>query len=102
MRDVFGLGFCVGNIQGSFIKGRIVNFQRIPASKEGEAYCLLQALNWIQGEGFSSITIELDCKPAIDGILDTNFHHNELGSTLENCKGIIDHHTNFTISLTKR
>lgn len=61
-----------------------MTFQVTLTTKEAEAYGLLKAFNWIQEEVFFNITIELDNKPVINGILDITFHHNEFSSTLAN------------------
>jgi len=50
----------------------------------------------------SNVSIELDCKLVVDGILDKSTNQSEFGKIMSDCMMLLSNYPNFKISFVKR
>lgn len=81
-RGIFGIGLCVKDHTGAFVKAKSLWFPGIPTPQEAEAKGLLEALNWMTHLNFDNVTLELDCKAIVDGILGDKTPSTDFGCIL--------------------
>lgn len=71
----FGIGMCIRDETDMFIKSKTIVLPGVPLAQEAEAWGLLEAIKWLGEIGVHKVTIELDCKPVVDGVIRDNNHH---------------------------
>jgi len=98
----FGIGMCLRNSQGHFIKALTKWYNGIPPAQEAEATGLRDANLWLGHLGLSKVHIELDCKLVVDGIVDSSNNQSEFGNIMANCRALLQHFPNFKISFVRR
>lgn len=57
---------------------------------------------WIEQLGVSIVSLELDCKTVVDGILDLSSTHSNFGAILRSYKAIMSNMPNLRINFIKR
>lgn len=77
-----GIGLCLRDEGGAFVKARTVVCDQNLEPHEGEALGLLIALEWTRDLGLSNVVFELDAKLVVD-----KFHSNQADNTI--CGAII-------------
>ncbi|KAJ1418166.1 Ribonuclease H-like superfamily [Sesbania bispinosa] len=73
----FGVGLCLRDDKGQYIKSNVLYHHGSPPPREAEALGLLDALSWLGELGMLEVDIELDCKEVVDAL------HGEAGSLNE-------------------
>ncbi|KAJ1412101.1 Ribonuclease H superfamily [Sesbania bispinosa] len=73
----FGVGLCLRDDKGQYIKSKVLYHHGSPPPREAEALDLLDALSWLGELGMLEVDIELDCKEVVDAL------HGEAGSLNE-------------------
>ncbi|KAJ1416901.1 Ribonuclease H-like superfamily [Sesbania bispinosa] len=73
----FGVGLCLRDDKGQYIKSKVLYHHGSPPPREAEALGLLDALSWLGELGMLEVDIELDCKEVVDAL------HGEAGSLNE-------------------
>ena len=66
----FGIGMCIWNSRGHFIKAATCWHEGSSLPQEVEAIGLRDAISWLGRLDLSKVFIELDCKLVIDSIVD--------------------------------
>jgi ribonuclease HI len=82
----FGVGMCLRNSRGYFIKALTKWYESVPPRSPplgAEALGLRDAISWLGQLGLSKVHIELDCKLVVDSIID---NHSEFGNIMATCK----------------
>ncbi|WJX44042.1 hypothetical protein P8452_31070 [Trifolium repens] len=97
----FGVGMCLRNDHGQFVKAKTRLMEGTPPALEAEAMGLREALNWLGEIEVFDVSIELDCKPVVDSIMDTSNNHSEFGKIMSACK-LLQQYPNFKISFIRR
>jgi len=69
---------------------------------ETEACGLKEAIIWLGDMGMSNVSIELDYKLVVDGILDKSTNKSEFGKIMSDCKMLFSNYPNFKISFIKQ
>lgn len=98
----FGIGLCIRDYQGLFVKAKTVWFYGSPPPQEAEALGLLTAVKWLQELHIQRVTIELDCKSVVDGIRGVCHSVTEFGSILSSCRNLLSLSQNYTVSFIRR
>ncbi|KAK2421832.1 hypothetical protein QL285_032416 [Trifolium repens] len=73
---------CIRDYCGNFIREQTIWRKGIPLPHEAEAWSLKEALHWIKNFGYTNVSIELDCKLVIDGIVSNPNSQTEFGAIL--------------------
>jgi len=98
----FGVGMCLRNSRGRFIKALSKWYDSIPTPLEAEALSLRDAIYWLGQLDLSKVHIELDCKLVVDSIVDRSINHSEFGYIMATCRAMLQHFPNFKISFVRR
>lgn len=101
-KGIFGLGLCVRNDKGEFVKAKSMWFYGVPTPHEAEAKGLLEALKWMASLNLYKVTFELDCKSVVDGILEDKIPFTEFGCILATCKDSLKFFQNYGVSFIRR
>jgi hypothetical protein len=64
--NCFGIGMCIQNHRGLFVKAATTWHEGKPLPREAEAIGLRDAISWLGR--LSKVHIELDCKLVVDNI----------------------------------
>jgi len=97
----FGIGMCIRNSRGHFLKAATCWHEGSPPPQEAKAIGLRYAISWLGRLGLSKVLIELDCKLVVDCIVDRNTNQAEFGSIISDCQALLQH-PNFKISFARR
>jgi len=98
----FGIGMCIQNSRGHFLKAATCWHEGNPPPQEAEAIGFCDAISWLGRLGLSKVLIELDCKLVVDSIVDRNTKQAEFGSIISDCQALLQQHPNFKISFARR
>lgn len=84
-----GVGMCLMGDDECFILAKAHwRDTKLPV-KEGDAYALLMAIQWVKELGLKNVIFEFDCKAVADNIDAAAPHMNEFGSIITHCKELI-------------
>ena len=100
-QNCFGVGMCLRDSRGHFMKAKTRRFHGVPLPYEAEACGLKEAILWLGDMGMSNVSIELDCKLVVDGILDTYIKQSEFGKIMYDCRMLLSNYPNFKISFVR-
>ncbi|KAJ1413802.1 SGNH hydrolase superfamily [Sesbania bispinosa] len=64
----FGIGLCIRDEKGKFIRAKTLLHQGIPSAPEAEATGLLDAISWLHQLGLEAVDVEMDCKVVVDAV----------------------------------
>lgn len=95
----FGVGTCIRDYRGHFVKALTAWFDGVPTPMEAEAWGLKEAILWLGGMGTPNVSIELDCKLVTEDILDRSTNQSEFGQIVSDCRMLISNYPNFNVSL---
>ena len=98
----FGIGMCIRNSSGEFIKAATTWHEGSPPAQEAEAVGLRDAIVWLGSLGLSHVHIELDCKLVVDNISDRTKNQAEFGNIITACRTLLQQFPNFKISFVRR
>jgi ribonuclease HI len=98
----FGIGMCIRNHRGHFIKAATTWHEGNPPPQEAEAIGLHDAILWLRQLGISNVHFELDCKLVVDSIVDRTNNQAEFGTIISICKSLLSQSPNFKISFVRR
>jgi hypothetical protein len=98
----FGIGMCIRDNRGHFLKAATFWHDGSPPPQEAEAIGLRDAISWLGRLDLSRVLIELDCKLVINSIFDRNTNQAEFGSIISDCQVLLQQHPNFKISFARR
>jgi len=71
MQRRFGIGMCIRNSRGHFIKAQSNWHEGVPSPSEADALGSRDAILWLGNLRLSKVHIELDCKLTVDNIVDS-------------------------------
>ncbi|PNX85449.1 cytochrome p450, partial [Trifolium pratense] len=77
-----GIGMCIRDDQGRFVKGRTEWIEPILDVEIGKAVGLLSALKWIDELQFYDTDVEIDCKRVVDGLYSKRILNSNFGAIL--------------------
>jgi hypothetical protein len=78
-------------------------FEGTPPTMEAGVIGLKEAIMWLGEMDLSRMSIELDCEPVVNDIIDKSDNRIEYGSILKVCRSLLDFYSNFIkISFTRR
>jgi hypothetical protein len=99
----FGVGMCIRNDQGNFMKAKTMWFHGTPPPQEAEAWAwaLRECMFWL-GELYSCVVIELDCLLVVNAITDNSSNQTEFGYIMKTCRELLQNYQNFEIVYVKR
>jgi ribonuclease HI len=98
----YGVGMCLREDRGEFIRAKTSWYKGLPQPKEAEARGLKEAIKWLGTLRFPSVSIELDCKQVVDGISSNLSTNSMFGAILNTCKVSLMNRQNFKISFIRR
>ncbi|KAJ1408181.1 Ribonuclease H-like superfamily [Sesbania bispinosa] len=75
----YGVGLCVRDEKGNFIKAKIFYHSGTPPARKAEALGVLDALRWLRELGLQAVDLELDCKEVVEAIQGEKQFLNEFG-----------------------
>ena len=93
-QQCFGIGMCIRNTQGRFVKALTKWFECYPSP--------LEVISWLGELGLSMVQIELDCKLVVEGIMDKSNNQSDFGNILSSCRSLLQQFPNFKISFIWR
>ncbi|KHN38789.1 hypothetical protein glysoja_047929, partial [Glycine soja] len=82
----FGIGMCLHDDNGTFVKARTASSMSIPKPDEAEAFALKKSLEWIQSLHLQNVVVETDCKLVTDHIDSRQKGLSDFILILANCK----------------
>lgn len=97
-----GLGICIRDHEGHFLKEKSAWFDGYLKPQEIEAMGLLEALRWLTQLGVHDVDIELDCKQVVDAFNGGSKFANEFRAIISSCKKFFSHFQNCAISYIRR
>lgn len=98
----FAVGMIIRDHNGCFIQAK--NLRRageVPVF-EAEAMGILEALSWLQTLALSDVVIESDSLLTVNALHQNIDSHLEVGSVLQDCRDILDHRPDFSVSFTRK
>jgi len=98
----FGIGMCIRNHYGHFIKALTKWYDGVPPPSEAEALGLRDAILWLGQLELSRVQIELDCKLVVDSIVDRTNNQSEFGNIIFACRSLLQQFPNFKINFVRR
>jgi ribonuclease HI len=101
-RNCYGAGMCIRDYRGNFIRAQTMWRKGSPLPHEAEAWSLKEALHWIENLGYTNVSIELDCKLVVDGVVGNPNSQTEFGAILSVCKAMLSLLQNLRISFIRR
>lgn len=63
------MGMCIRNEKGKFVNAKTIWREATIPPQEAQALGLSEALLWLSELGVQRVTIELDCKSVMDGVI---------------------------------
>ncbi|CAN1130761.1 Putative ribonuclease H protein At1g65750 [Linum perenne] len=97
-----GAGMVIRKADGAIVKYRTVVRSGVWRSKEAEARAIIEALSWMEQEGYTDAVIESDAKLVVDAIRGSNFDSTEFGDLVEGCRSILARNLGFVVEFIKR
>jgi ribonuclease HI len=76
----FGIGMCIQDDQGAFVKARTMCFNSTQTPMENEAWTLKEAITWVGRLELSRVAIEHDCLLVVNAIQNRTKNLTELGN----------------------
>jgi ribonuclease HI len=101
-QNFFGVGMCLRDDKGNFIRAQTTWNHDNPLPQEAEVWGLKMVISWLQDLGFSNVVIELDCKLVVDGIRGKLNFLTEFGTMLFACKASLSSLSNVRIRFIRR
>ncbi|KAL6543718.1 hypothetical protein OROGR_010215 [Orobanche gracilis] len=98
----YGIGVCIRSSTGDFIGGKTMWFDGIPTPQEGEAIGLKETILWLEVLGLTSVSIELDCAPVVNGLELDPIPNTEFGAILMYCRNHLSSFPSFKVSYIRR
>jgi len=87
---------------GNFVTAMTTLCDAILTPAEGEAWGLLQGINWIVMMGYRKVIFELDCKTVVDHEYKENLDCSEYGLLLHECRILLKSHNDYDVAFAKR
>ncbi|GAU39501.1 hypothetical protein TSUD_68650 [Trifolium subterraneum] len=84
-----GIGMCIRDDQGCFVKARTEWIEPILDVEIGEAMGLLRALKWIDELQLHNTDVEVDCKRVVDGLNSKRNINSDFGAILSDCRSLL-------------
>jgi hypothetical protein len=85
----------IKNNRGQFIRAKTMWFEGTPPTMEAGVIGLKEAIMWLGEMDLSRMSIELDCEPVVNDIIDKSDNRIEYGSILKVCRSLLDFYLNF-------
>jgi len=87
---------CIHDFGDYFIKAWTTWYDGVATPMEAEALGLKKLFFWLAELEMSSVSIQLDCKLVIDGIMDNSTNQTEFGIIVNNSNMLHFNYPNFT------
>nr|KYP44135.1 hypothetical protein KK1_034401 [Cajanus cajan] len=103
MEGLTGIGICIRDHQGAFIRARITTIKGSMEPHVGKAFAFLHAINWTHNQNLENIIFETDCKripPYFSNHLSADT--SEFGCLLDQCKPFMAKPSNSHVSFSPR
>lgn len=84
-----GIGICIRNDVVPFMMAKSHWRDTMLSVKEGEAFALLVAIQWIKDIGLQYVIFESDSKSVVDNIHSSLLYVDEYGSLITHCKSLL-------------
>ncbi|GAU31707.1 hypothetical protein TSUD_215080 [Trifolium subterraneum] len=84
-----GIGMCIRDDQGCFVKAKTEWIEPILDVEIGEAMGLLRALKWIDELQLHNTDVEVDCKRVVDGLNSKRNINSDFGAILSDCRSLL-------------
>ncbi|CAN1139448.1 hypothetical protein LINPERHAP2_LOCUS11275, partial [Linum perenne] len=97
-----GAGMVIRDDTGAIIKFRVAAWDGAWNSKEAEGRAVLEALSWLELEGYSQVTIESDAKVVVDAIRQPNVADTEFGDLIQGCLSILARQPGYVVEFGRR
>ncbi|PNX88309.1 60S ribosomal protein l23 [Trifolium pratense] len=98
----FGIGMCIRNDRGMFVRARTKWSHGCPPPVEAEAWVLKEVITWMGELEISRVVIELDCLLVVNAITGCSNNQFEFGHIINDCRRLLENYPNFKISFVKR
>nr|KYP44133.1 hypothetical protein KK1_034399 [Cajanus cajan] len=103
MEGLTGIGICIRDHQGAFIRARTTTIKGSMEPHVGKAFAFLHAINWTHNQNLENIIFETDCKripPYFSNHLSADT--SEFGCLLDQCKPFMAKPSNSHVSFSPR
>jgi len=100
--QMIGIGMCIQDSHGNFIKASTKWYDGVPPPSEAEAMGLREAILWLGQLGLSKVQIELDGKLVVDNILNRTNNQSDFGNIIHMCRSLLQQFSNFKINFVRK
>ncbi|CAN1285866.1 hypothetical protein LINPERPRIM_LOCUS19136 [Linum perenne] len=97
-----GAGMIVRDHSRRTIKHRRASWAGLWNSKEAEAKAMLEALSWVETEGFRQVLFESDAEVVMKAIQRGDVDITEFGELIQGCISIMGRNPDFSVSFVRR
>jgi hypothetical protein len=98
-----GIGMCIRDDSGAFIRAKTEWFSPKCTVHVGEALGFLSALRWVHDLNLGPIDFELDSKIVVDSFFSSKSDSTEFGDIIKNCRSLFtDLYTNSSVEFIRR
>jgi hypothetical protein len=98
-----GIGMCIRDDSGAFIRAKTEWFSPKCTVHVGEALGFLSALRWVHDLNLGPIDFELDSKIVVDSFFSSNSDSTEFGDIIKNCRTLFtDLYINSSVEFIRR
>jgi ribonuclease HI len=98
-----GIGICIRDDQGQFVRAKMVWYSPILDVDIGEALGLLTAMKWMRDLHLNNVVFELDSKRVVDNFKNNRRDESVLGDIIKDCKNVFySYFTNSHVEFIRR
>ncbi|GAU26672.1 hypothetical protein TSUD_314490 [Trifolium subterraneum] len=98
-----GIGICLRDHDGRFVRAKTLRTSSQLTVKEGEAFGLLQAIKWAGELGLNNVIFNLDAKSVVDSFNTTTHDLSYFGFIIKDCKSwLLNSCTNSVVEFSRR
>lgn len=101
-QQCFGLGLCIRDHSGGFVRARSFLLQGNPDPREAEVLGLLYALQWVSDFRVDKIIFELDSKIGVNEFNKHLLGNSEFHAIISRCKPVFSNYLNFWMNFVRK
>ncbi|CAN1194974.1 hypothetical protein LINPERHAP2_LOCUS42845 [Linum perenne] len=88
--------------RGDMVSYRAISWGGVWRPCEAECRTVLEAMSWMEHEGYSHVIFETDAKQVVDALHMSRQERTEFGDLLEACHAIMERNAGFEIQFCRR
>ncbi|CAN1156954.1 Putative ribonuclease H protein At1g65750 [Linum perenne] len=97
-----GAGMVIRDNEGELLRYRMVPWGGTWRSKEAEGRALLEALSWVEQQGYTRMNFESDAQVVVNAIGSQQDDVTEFGDIMQGCRAILRRNSEFNVSFVRR